>query len=630
MDCIVYRVRSLSLKTLSSLRSLRAQVLVLSVSICLMSGSTVFAATLGDMEILSGPGEFLRAEVPIHEVDPATEQTLVASVADEELSQAAGLTQSESLPFLWPELRQREDGSWYLTLLSSESMPNEFNEIILELTWQKGSYLREYALSFEDSTRPTQRIQATTQTPSTVTGSQANPSRVQVNKGDSLLSIVRSLTFSDDSGVGNDSVSRPETAQIMFAIYSNNPTAFAGSPDKLRAGITLDIPTVADIAATDITQARALFSTEASRSTSSAEDVLSNGRGETLSLTTTLSSTPQVSEALQERDTSIPLYVTASSVSVEGATADRSVDTETQQALDQIQRNAQKANQHLAGLDESVGTLKTQLAHVEQSIVSLDSVVEQTNKRVGGYDAQLDALRAESADLQLVLTPESPDAVVIQKEPSAKWSERINNVFESSDYRRSLMLLGLAIFLAFSLVARQLLARRKGSMKSKHGEVISPLAKENSQSSKTAETTVQMKPNDKMKTKIDSDQSASLKQQESTEPSSALAWFSEHLQSAKVSDDALTEALTGLPNRQDLRLRLMQRYAQKKDVTRFAMLGQEMFRMTRGRNPEWPEVIQLALALELEMQVVQGETEGKVRPVRLAEHLDLTLDRTAV
>ena len=131
-----------------------------------------------------------------------------------------------------------------------------------------------------------------------------------------MLSIVRSLTFSDDSGVGNDSVSRPETAQIMFAIYSNNPTAFAGSPDKLRAGITLDIPTVADIAATDITQARALFSTEASRSTSSAEDVLSNGRGETLSLTTTLSSTPQVSEALQERDTSIPLYVTASSVSV--------------------------------------------------------------------------------------------------------------------------------------------------------------------------------------------------------------------------------------------------------------------------------------------------------------------------
>ena len=102
------------------------------------------------------------------------------------------------------------------------------------------------------------------------------------------------------------------------------------------------------------------------------------------------------------------------------------------------------------------------------------------------------------------------------------------------------------------------------------------------------------------------------------------------MQSAKVSDDALTEALTGLPNRQDLRLRLMQRYAQKKDVTRFAMLGQEMFRMTRGRNPEWPEVIQLALALELEMQVVQGETEGKVRPVRLAEHLDLTLDRTAV
>jgi len=68
-----------------------------------------------------------------------------------------------------------------------------------------------------------------------------------------------------------------------------------------------------------------------------------------------------------------------------------------------------------------------------------------------------------------------------------------------------------------------------------------------------------------------------------------MTWFREHLQSPKVGEEALVKALRHYPNRQDLRLRLMERYANRKEVESFAQLGREMFLMTRGRNKEWPD-----------------------------------------
>jgi len=631
--------------TMSPVRHLPAQVLALFASVLFLPGSAVFAATLGDMDILSGPGENLRAEVPIFEVDPETAQTLVASVADEALSKAAELTQTESLPLISSELSQRGDGSWYLTLVSSEVMPNEYNEIILELTWQNGSYLREYVLNFDGFTTSAQSSQDISQTSSVAIDSQEKIPRVQVAKGDSLLSIARAVEFSSDSSIGNDrnnAALQPGTVQIMFAIYNNNPAAFGGSPDKLRAGTTLDIPTLAEITAIDIEQARALFSAESSVSTSSVENTTSNFVSEVSPSATTINAGPAATDGLQVRDASIPLYETVSPVADERELAvNQAVVVETRQVLDQIESDMQLTDQRVADLDESVGSINTRLVSIEDSVIALDSVVEQTSERVGNVGLQLDSLRVANEDLKSTIVLESADAAIDKTVLSAKWSERIDSLFTGSEYKRSILLLCLALVLSFVLVARQILARRKESVITERSDDmsasdmsapgVSASAKAISNATKTANTTTSMNPNHRMKAIADTNQPNEDQQlEENSEHLSAVAWFSEHLQSERISDDALAEALKGLPNRQDLRLRLMQRYAQQKNITQFAQLGQEMFRMTRGRNSEWPEVIQLALALELEMQVVQGKTASKAKSVRLAEHLDLTLDRTAV
>jgi len=113
------------------------------------------------------------------------------------------------------------------------------------------------------------------------------------------------------------------------------------------------------------------------------------------------------------------------------------------------------------------------------------------------------------------------------------------------------------------------------------------------------------------------------RQEESVDAPTALTWFREHLQSPKVGEEALVKALRQYPNRQDLRLRLMERYANRKEVESFAQLGREMFLMTRGRNKEWPQAIQLALALELEMESLEPQLVPSYRAVDLGVERDI-------
>ena len=94
-------------------------------------------------------------------------------------------------------------------------------------------------------------------------------------------------------------------------------------------------------------------------------------------------------------------------------------------------------------------------------------------------------------------------------------------------------------------------------------------------------------------------------QEEAVDAPTALSWFREHLRSGRVSEQDLVKALRRYPNRQDLRLRLMERYANRQEVESFAQLAREMFHLTRGRNKEWPRAIQLGLALELEMESME-------------------------
>lgn len=636
------------------------------------------AATLGDLNILSERGQHLQAEVPVLDVDAPTAGSLKISVADRTLSEAAGLVQTQSLPFLWAELRQRDGGQWYATILSGEPIVDPYNEIILELVWPGGSYLREYALRFGASTRLTQsavpatapadaaepaleRARAAAVSPTRAAPTQRSAvNSVTVANGDSLISVVRALAMPD---INNE--------QLMLAIFQSNPQAFAGSPDKLLAGQTLTVPSRAEVLATPLDQ------TIAEIADTSLSSAVSVGSSTPEAAKSTLQDTAAVeNDSLSERDPTLPLYSreNSSSSNAESDNAglstpvntpvnlslSRVVAVDTHDAVLQRQADSASLTLQLAGLDASLNAVSSQLSNMENSVTALSETVEENTFKVGSLDVRIEGLQDDSADAEETLASQgasaSVETAVVENEvlrtvrtevpvtvtSNGNLEEGIQDSIASSSiataiatkgrwrdfmdsgYVRSLVLLGIALALALILIARQVLSQRKNRSRAADDQ-RSLNGKRNTGTS--AANRRKTEPLDETSS-VDADAeirqpSVLRRQEESVDAPTALTWFREHLQSPKVGEEALVKALRQYPNRQDLRLRLMERYANRKEVESFAQLGREMFLMTRGRNKEWPQAIQLALALELEMESLEPELVPSYRAVDLGVDRDI-------
>ncbi|MCM5569548.1 pilus assembly protein FimV [Burkholderiaceae bacterium FT117] len=73
------------------------------------------------------------------------------------------------------------------------------------------------------------------------------------------------------------------------------------------------------------------------------------------------------------------------------------------------------------------------------------------------------------------------------------------------------------------------------------------------------------------------------------------------------AEEILREALKRQPDRQPIRVKLLEICAGRKDAVAFGLLAQEMYDMTGGENEEWPKVVTLGLALDPSNPLYTGE-----------------------
>ena len=64
------------------------------------------------------------------------------------------------------------------------------------------------------------------------------------------------------------------------------------------------------------------------------------------------------------------------------------------------------------------------------------------------------------------------------------------------------------------------------------------------------------------------------------------------------------------PERQAIRLKLLEIYAGRKDATTYAQLAREMYDQTGGQNEEWPKVITMGLAIDPDNPLYTGDGDG--------------------
>jgi len=240
------------------------------------------------------------------------------------------------------------------------------------------------------------------------------------------------------------------------------------------------------------------------------------------------------------------------------------VSVDTHDAVLQRQADNSLLTQQLAGLDESLSVVSSQLSNMESSVTALSETVEENTFKVSSLDVQIDGLQevtntkaTVNNEVQLAAA-QSEVPVTIASNPSlvegsqgskatvstaSRWRE-----FMDSGYLRSLALLGIALALAMFMIARQVLSQRKKRARE-------ALQAKSAKGATTGATTAKYQSTESQNDADARHPSALRRQEESVDTPTAMTWFREHLQSTKVGEEALVKALRHYPNRQDLRLR---------------------------------------------------------------------------
>ncbi len=225
---------------------------------------SVFAAGLGQLNVSSGIGEPLQADIELLSVSPAERASLKARIAPNAVYETQGLARPASHSDIQMRVT-KSGGKNVLKLYSSKPMKEPFLDMLVELEWETGRVLREYTVlldppGYEPSVSASQiqspKIQSVDKTvakpvapikksksagvtKNTTKNNTVKPTATPVEtdhltkKGDTLSKIAKQM---QPAGVSLD--------QMLVGLYEANPEAFVdNNMNRLKVGKILQPPT---------------------------------------------------------------------------------------------------------------------------------------------------------------------------------------------------------------------------------------------------------------------------------------------------------------------------------------------------------------------------------------------------
>lgn len=221
---------------------------------------SVLAAGLGQLNMASGIGEPLKAEIELLSVSPAEKASLKANIAPESAYAAQGLERPASHQDIQVQIAKNASGKDVLKLRSNQPIDEPFLDMLVEVEWETGRIIREYtvlldppgynnqaatieapAIKATNNTKTTatdgvtanKTVQTTTvPTSSTSTEYTAPPEDYLTKQGDTLSKIARRMK---PEGVSLD--------QMLVGLFEANPEAFDGNNmNRLKVGKILQPP----------------------------------------------------------------------------------------------------------------------------------------------------------------------------------------------------------------------------------------------------------------------------------------------------------------------------------------------------------------------------------------------------
>ena len=277
----------------SSKRIVKIHQLTAAVALALSAGWSyeASAAGLGRLTVQSALGQPLRAEVEVTAVGKDEANSLAARLASPDAFKLAGLEYNSALTGLRFALEKRPDGRSIIKITSSQPVNEPFVDLLLELNWASGKFVREYTFLLDPPELKINRepvpgttpsvavlppIIAPSSAPPVVAPTVSLPPVITSNPlpEPALSKVAKPVAAKQASKPaveGDYAVKRGDTLaviaskskgsevnleQAIVAIYRANPSAFFGNVNQLKAGSSLTIPDQAAMAAVSVAEAR--------------------------------------------------------------------------------------------------------------------------------------------------------------------------------------------------------------------------------------------------------------------------------------------------------------------------------------------------------------------------------------
>lgn len=229
------------------------------------------ALGLGEVRNVSPLNQPLSAEIPLLSAAPDELDSLRAGIASREEFARLGIDRPGFISTLGVKIVRSRNGEPVLQLQSSERITEPFVTLLIEVAWNRGRLVREYTLLLDPPVyrdaparqastpavmpvAPVVRAAPASAPPAGGAAPTSAPAGAELDYGgsyrvrpsDSALRIARRL----------GATARGEIDQTVVAIYQQNPAAFAGNINRLRAGASLRLPSRDEVAAISAVAAR--------------------------------------------------------------------------------------------------------------------------------------------------------------------------------------------------------------------------------------------------------------------------------------------------------------------------------------------------------------------------------------
>jgi pilus assembly protein FimV len=660
------------------------------------------AAGLGRLSVQSGLGQPLRAEVEVTSLTRDEAQSLSARLAQPDAFRQAGLEFNPALTGLRFAIEPR-GGRTFVRITSSQPINEPFVDLLLELNWASGKFVREYTFLLDPpevrasrepveggasraeavapvaGAAPSAAVAAPTPAAAAPTAPSARPvpaaaapgaeraarmaaaraaaasapaasapsapapasgaasGPVEVRRGDTLGNIARGLR---PEGVSLD--------QAMVAIYRANPSAFIGNVNLVREGARLSIPDRGAMAAIDAGEAtREIrlqstdFAAYRQRLAGAPRTVDAPRSGQTAAGT--------VGGTVEDRSSAaggdqLRLTKPGTGTGAAGA-AVGSQATRAGAAEQDVARGAalKEANSRIADLEKNVGDLQKLLELKNRSMADLQKQLDDakaSGRAVTGQvatapaptppvpaapTAPAPAAKAEPSPAAAAPTAADPPSAAapppadrpagdaarveplvpaapmtqappVSQTPPSATSPAAGQTGVVDDLLENPFLLpglgGLALLGAgYGWYAMR---RRRKVEKFEDSLIAAEAFTANSLFGSTGGQSV-----DTSNSVFSSGAASTAADVHSTEvdPIAEADVYIAYGREAQA-EEILKEALKRQPERQAIRLKMLEIYSGRKDAKAFEAVARDMHDMTGGRNEEWPKVVTLGLSLD--------------------------------